>query len=148
VKTYSMNELMELTKLTARTVRNYTALGLIPKPRFAGAVTRYPRETLGKLVAIRTWQRNQKLKMPALQRTLREDDQDWDAWADDVDPVPVEAVPIAQPTPVVTAGAGLEFGEKWVQVPLIPGLMLMMRDGATEMTASVAREIQKRYRAG
>ena len=35
-----------------------------------------------------------------------------------------------------------------LRLALMLGLVLLMRDGAGEMTASVAREIQKRYRAG
>ena len=166
VKTYSMDELTELTKFSARTVRQYIAFHMIPKPKLAGSATRYSRETLGKLLAIRHWRLEQKITTTGMRRALRAADEDeWEAWAEDVDPIappppppaPVVAAKTAAPAQVAalskapaTDAAPLDgaLGEKWHHVPLMPGLVLLMRDGAGEMTASVAREIQKRYRAG
>jgi hypothetical protein len=161
-----MDELVALTHLSPRTVRHYTALKLIPPVKFAGSATRYPRSTLGKLVAICSW-RGQKMGTPQLVRSMRElagDEEECECWAEDVDPLqpPAPPAPPLAPAPVASvapafappaestdiAPSELELGEKWIQVPLIPGLMLTMRDGASEMTVRVAREIQKRYRAG
>jgi DNA-binding transcriptional MerR regulator len=166
VKTYSMNELTELTKLSARTVRQYIALNLIDKPTLAGSATRYSRETLGKLLAIRAWRFDERITTHGIRRALREwPEGEAEAWAEEVDPIApppappakvVGAAPAAH-APVVVAPAtaahpggapGDALGEKWHHVPLMPGLMLLMREGAGEMTASVAREIQTRYRVG
>jgi DNA-binding transcriptional MerR regulator len=166
VKTYSMAELTELTKFSARTIRQYIAQHLIEKPTLAGSATRYSRETLGKLLAIREWRFDQRVSTRGIRRALREwEEGEADAWAEEVDPIappppppkkpvgaaPVAAAPVvAPPKTVATAGPspGDALGERWHHVPLMPGLMLLMREGAGEMTASVAREIQKRYRAG
>jgi DNA-binding transcriptional MerR regulator len=152
--TYRMREIIERTNFSPRTVRHYTALGLIPKPVLAGALTRYPRDTLGKLVAIKHWHQVQKLSAVAIKRAIRETpDAQWEAWARKTDPPPpVAPVPVATVAPARTASAGVGAdgaqGETWHHVPLMPGLMLLMREGAGELTANVAREIQKRYRAG
>jgi DNA-binding transcriptional MerR regulator len=149
VKTYSINELQQLTKLSARTVRQYSALNMIPTPKFAGSATRYPRETLGKLLAIRKWRIDDHVATSEIRRALREHDaESWEAWAEEVDPLPKPPAKVVAPAPVTPPAPGEALGEKWHHVALMPGLMLLMREGAGEMTASVAREIQKRYRAG
>jgi DNA-binding transcriptional MerR regulator len=165
VKTYSMDELIALTNFSARTVRHYIGLRMIAKPVLAGSATRYPRETLGKLQAIRECRQSQKITIHGIKRALRAlTAEEIENWAWEVDPNEPPAPPpvtvamvVAPPAPAVSPAPevkplpveeGLELGEKWVQVPLVPGLLLMMREGAGEMTARMAREIQKKYRAG
>ncbi len=161
-----MAELTELTKFSARTIRQSIAQHMIDKPTLAGSATRYSRETLGKLLAIRQWRFDERVTTTGIRRALREwPEGEAEAWAEEVDPIApppprpataVAAAPVA-PAPVLAPSHGAAnaggspgeaFGEKWHHVTLGPDLVLLMREGAGEVTAGVAREIQKRYRAG
>jgi DNA-binding transcriptional MerR regulator len=155
---YSIDDLVTLTDLSARSVRHYIKLHLVPRPPLAGSATRYPRATLGMLNALATWRRDSGLFLADAKRRLRALTPDEiEAWAEKVDPTaaPEEDVatleaaelPSAASTAPASAGAGLALGERWVEVPLLAGLRLMLREGSGAMTARIAEEIQAKYGA-
>ncbi len=165
--TYSMDELVALTGIPARTIRHYIKEGLLPKTRYASNATTYSRETLGLLGAILQLRRGKGVSIPVHARKLRAlPPDDVEALAEELDPqaqddegeeltVATTATATATPaatatataTATPTATATLETAERWLRVPLLPGLDLMLLDGSGDVVTRIAHEIQSRYRA-
>jgi hypothetical protein len=53
MRDYSLDDLAALSGYSARGIRHYIQLGLLTRPKNAARATRYSRETLGRLAAIR-----------------------------------------------------------------------------------------------
>jgi DNA-binding transcriptional MerR regulator len=169
VKDYSLADLSRHTGYSARRIRQYIQSGLLPRPKLAGSRTRYSREALGRLAAILAW-RKDGLGSPQIKREVRalapSKVEEWaalydpEAPSEDADakaeaeagqkssspatmPAPTAPGPSAPPAPP----SPLVVGERWVRVPLVPGLDLMMLEGSGELVARLAHEIQAKYRA-
>ncbi len=150
---YSLEDLVRLSRYSARGIRHYIQLGLLARPKLAGPATRYTRETLGRLAAIRVWRENDGIAVRRVKRLLRAlPPEDVEAWANQLDPGEgKEVVPflprtvIAPSPPPALSRKGLVVAEGWVRVPLVRGLDLVLRDGAGEEVVQMAREIQGRY---
>ncbi len=154
MRDYSLGDLVSLSGYSARGIRHYIQLGLLSRPTVAARATRYPRETLGRLAAIRAW-RDEGVRVHRVKRALKALPPDeLEAWANQLDPDPATLPPqpppplaIAPPVPVAPSLPPLVTAERWVRVPLAPGLELMMREGAGEDVVRLAQEFQARYRA-
>ncbi len=166
---YSLKDLARLSGIPARSIRGYIQQGVLKKPRHAGPATRYDRETLGLLAAIRHARREHgAVQYGILKTKLRELDADEiEEWAEALDATPPAenepptpnanalstapaiptAIPTATPHATTTPTAPLEIAERWLRVPLVPGLELMMLEGSGELVKRLASEIQGKYRA-
>ena len=155
-----MSELVELSHLSPRTVRGYMLRGMIPRPEAGGALTKYSRETLGRLGVILQL-REEGLSLAAIQKDFEE--HDFESYAELLDPLEPEPascrapslpalVPRAVPSPATPATPGSRaasdgIGERWVRVELVPGLDLMLREGASDLAQRLASEIGQKYRS-
>jgi DNA-binding transcriptional MerR regulator len=155
---YSLKDLARLTGIPARSIRGYIQQGVLESPRHAGPATSYDRETLGLLGAIRHARREHgAVAYVTLKAKLRALDADEiEAWAEELDPLPavgddeptIANTPATPPVTATSPSTGpLETAERWVRVPLVPGLELMMLEGSGELVSRLAREIQGKYRA-
>jgi hypothetical protein len=105
---------------------------------------------LGRLAAIRFWRTQEGLAVRQIKREVRAlTPEQVERWASKVDPIdgtaPRDGYVILAPRPIAIPGP-LVTSERWVRVPLVPGLDLVMREDAGEAIAQLAREIQARYR--
>jgi DNA-binding transcriptional MerR regulator len=138
--TYSMAELEDLTGFAARTIRNHAANGLIPKTDYGGSQTRYGREHLLRLLAIRKLKEEfylHEVKARLAKMSL----QDLEAFV--AQPQPATGSRPAAPR----ADDGPASGERWTLILLLPGLALQVRDDAAEVVQRIASEIERTYRA-
>lgn len=147
---FDIRALTKRTGFDARTVRRYAQRGLIPRPDFAGKDTRYGREHLVRLLAIRKLS-ERTLRLDALraelsQRTFEELESLAGFTPSTSAPTPTNASPGATISKPGAAPKSLA-GERWLRIALLPGLELMMRDGAPELVTRIATEIRERYAA-
>lgn len=149
-----IHALEKKTGFDARTIRRYAERGLIPRPDNAGKSTRYTHEHVVRLLAIRklyeTTARLSVIEAELAKRSFSE----LEAFVGLAPPVnasepapredaPAKSVAAAVPTASTVPASK---GERWVKLPLLPGLELMMRDDATDLVRRIAREIEERYR--
>ena len=127
MQTYSMSDLEAQTGYSARGVRHLTAKGLLPKTKYGGNQTRYSVEVLLRLLAIKKMRVEQKVQLAQIKTALRNITLEQLAAFVGVWPAGV-ARPVAAPAPTLTEAA-LGPPERWLRVPLAPGLELMVRDG-------------------
>jgi DNA-binding transcriptional MerR regulator len=161
VKEYSLADLMRLSGYSSRRIRQFIKIGLLGRPKFAGVRTMYSRETLGRLSAIMAWRRENGLGSPQIKREMRALTlEEVENWAEMLDPEPDEESATPEPPPAAAPvlpaptnaqprepARDLLIGERWVRVPLVPGLDLTMLEGSGELVVRLAREIQAKYQA-
>lgn len=123
MQTYSMSDLEAQTGYSPRGVRHLTARGLLPKTKYGGNQTRYSVEVLLRLLAIKKMRVEQKVQLAQIKTALRNITLEQLAAF-----VGVWPEGVARPAPAL-AGAALGPPERWLRVPLAPGLELMVRDG-------------------
>ncbi len=148
---YALEDLVRLSGYSARGIRHYIQLGLLARPKVAGRATRYPRETLGRLSAIRAWRDKDGMPVRRIKRELRKlEPAEVQWWADELEfplgPAPMEIGALAPPH--ADSPSATLVGEGWVRLPLVPGLDLVMRDIAGEEVLRLAQAIQANYGAG
>ncbi len=170
-KDYSLAELSKLTGYSDRTIRRYVDLGLVPAPKRDGRMARFTREHLGRFWAIACRRREDRWGSPDVRDELQEMTlEEALEWADKRDPLAPSAAPLAssplastsvspQPTAAATIatpaeptpgapGAALAEPLRWGRIPLLPGMDLVVREGASEIVVRLAREIVAKYGAG
>jgi DNA-binding transcriptional MerR regulator len=145
VNDYGMDDLVRLTGYSGRGIRHYIQNHLIPRPKFSGSATRYPRETLGRLAVIRAWRR-EGMSIYWVKRNLKGlTAEELELWACDLDP-PEGALPEATVQErEIAPGRSLTTAEQWSRVPIAAGLDLMMRNDAPDAVVQLAQEIQAKY---
>src|SRR4051812_27473847 len=68
---WTLQQLAELSGVAARTIRLYIAHDLLPRPPFLGSATRYQREHLVSLVAIRHLRASERLGLTEIRSRCR-----------------------------------------------------------------------------
>ena len=132
-----------LTGFTARTLRYYIELGLIPGPKARGLGARYTREQLARLLAIKHLHETEKLRLDAIKRRLAKLSlADMEAL---VPPTSPQAV--AADAPIASAPTTTMAYARWDYVELIPGLELRVRSDAGPVLRRLAQEIHAQYGA-
>lgn len=82
-----IDDLVSLSGYSSRGIRHSITKGLLPRPKLAGSATRYSRETLGRLAAIRVWRDEDKLSLTRIKRELRQlTEEEVEDWACKLDP--------------------------------------------------------------
>ena len=127
--------------VSARTVRYYTAERLLPAPQFRGRATRYLREHLVQLAAIRHLQQGRRLALATIRHRLAR------LTGPELEQMAFTAFPqLALPQPALIP-RGLTPAEpdlvsvRWQHVTVLPGLEIQLRDGAGEAIAAIANEL-------
>lgn len=112
---YSLAELSALTNVSARTIRYYISVGLLPSPGREGSATRYPATTLARLRLVLRL-RDEHLPIAEIRRRLEE-------LGDD----DIEAL-LAAPTPAQPPQGALEYVRSLLasgaNVPAAPAMPL------------------------
>jgi DNA-binding transcriptional MerR regulator len=150
VDDYALEDLVRLSGYSARGIRHYIQLGLLARPKVAGRATRYSRETLGRLSAIRVWRDKDGLSVPRIKRELRKlEASEVQSWADELEfpegPAPMSVGALAPPQ--IDSPSATLVGDRWVRLPLVPGLDLVLREVTGEDVVKLAQEIQAKYGA-
>lgn len=158
-----MKQLVEASGFPERSIREYVLQGMVPRPPYHGKDTLYGDVQLTALRAIAKLREEHRMFRIAPLR----------AWFDAKSPEEVEAfvtgVPLVQaaqaapppaPPPAPPAAPPEEapvtapepplagVGERWIHLPLVPGMTLLVRDGAPEVVARLAEEIRAKYAIG
>ena len=124
-ESYTIDQVAHATGLNARTVRHWTARGLLEAPPFRAAATRYGREHLVRLRAIQEL-RGKGLRLDAIRARL------------DAPPAPVAETPLRPPPPKYPA-------ERWERIVLVPGVELHVNTAGGPMLRRMAEEIFAAY---
>jgi DNA-binding transcriptional MerR regulator len=134
--------------VSARTVRFYTAERVLPSPEFRGAATRYSREHLICLAALRWVQREKRMSLPAIRDYLR------NAGREEVRRVaglflpelaqrpaeePAQLVPVALSGPAAVS-------DTWQRFTIVPGLELHLHSTASAEVQALACAVVERLR--
>lgn len=124
-ESYTIEQIAQATGLTARTVRHWTARGLLEAPPFRAAATRYGPEHLARLRAIQEL-RKRGLRLDAIRARL------------DAPPAPAVETPAKPPPPKYPA-------ERWERIVLVPGVELHVNTAGGPMLRRMAEEIFAAY---
>ncbi|HVY45953.1 MAG TPA: MerR family transcriptional regulator [Minicystis sp.] len=128
-------ELAAQVRITPRAVRYYVERGLLPAPEFRGSRTRYGKDHLARLFAI-VAMRRERLDLDAIGRRLAT-----------LTPAELEAYLPAPPAPPPTPGAlapppaPTYASVGWAHVALLPGVELLVREGASPAVRKIVQEI-------
>jgi DNA-binding transcriptional MerR regulator len=134
--------------VTARTVRFYTAERVLPSPEFRGAATRYSREHLICLAAIRWLQREKRMSLPAIRDYLRGVDQDEVRRVAGLFLPELVAAPAVQTVESAPAAAtvAITVSDTWHRLTIIPGLELHLHSTVSADIQRVARDLSEKLR--
>ena len=124
-ESYTIEQIARATGLTARTIRHWTARGVLEPPPFRAAATRYGRDHLERLRAIQQL-REQNVRLDAIRARL-------DA------PAPLAVQSPARPPPPKYPL------ERWERIVLVPGVELHVNAAGGPMLRRMAEEIFAAY---
>jgi DNA-binding transcriptional MerR regulator len=137
--------------VSARTVRFYTAERVLPSPEFRGAATRYGREHLVCLAAIRCLQRERRMSLPSIRQYLRT------ANKEDVERVAAAVLPELAAAAVsgdgaeadamaASSGGVASVSDTWHRLTILPGLEVHLHSTASAEVQGLARSVVERLR--
>jgi DNA-binding transcriptional MerR regulator len=142
---FTAAELGAKVGMTARTVRYYTAQGILPAPQFRGSATRYVREHLIHLAAIRHLQRDRRYSLAAIRQHLAPlSAVELEGLAAVV--LPEFAEPPAAAPPAVTPAQSAS--DAWHRLTLVPGLEIHLHAAASSEVRALAQGIVKGVQGG
>lgn len=124
-ESYTIDQIAQATGLTARTIRHWTARGLLEAPPFRAAATRYGREHLERLRAIQQL-REQNVRLDAIRARLN------------APPPPTTQTPVRPAPPKYPL-------ERWERIVLVPGVELHVNTAGGLMLRRMAEEIFAAY---
>ena len=124
-ESYTIEQIAQAAGLTARTIRYWTARGLLEAPPFRAAATRYGREHLTRLRAIRQL-REQNVLLDDIRARL------------DAPQPPAAQTPVRPPPPTYPL-------ERWERIVLVPGVELHVNAAGGPMLRRMAEEIYAAY---
>jgi DNA-binding transcriptional MerR regulator len=134
---YTVRELANAIGVQPSTIHRYLQAGVLPKPPVRGRLTRYSEEHLVRARAI-SEMTSRKLSFETIKERL---ELEAAARAEAEAKARSESAPVGGPDGTMSlAGA-----ERWSRIALLPGLDLVLRDGATELVQRIASEIAQRY---
>ncbi|HEX3773170.1 MAG TPA: MerR family transcriptional regulator [Polyangiaceae bacterium] len=141
---FSAAELGAKVGVSARTVRYYTAQRVLPAAVFRGAATRYLREHLIHLAAIRALQRDQRLSLSAIRKQLESlSIEERERLAGILLP---ELAPPSSPS--AAAPSAPAVNDVWYRLAIVPGLEIHCHAATSPEVQALARAIVERVRAG
>jgi hypothetical protein len=168
---YLMSDLERLTGLSGRTIRSYIAMGYLSPPTGKGPAARYSEQQMLQAVCIArlrargaNWDEVAALvvggSMAKMRAYVKKTDPEPPApapspgpAASPFDPPALPGEPVAPARQLPRGKAGpidldqslLPDGPRWALVPLLPGMVLMVRGDAAAVVQRAAAEIIERY---
>jgi DNA-binding transcriptional MerR regulator len=131
-------------------VRFYMAERVLPSPEFRGAATRYGREHLVCLAAIRGLQRERRMSLPAIRQYLR------DTNRDEVERVAASFLPELAPPGGSDGAAAVAAAvpnssvaavtDTWHRLTISPGLEIHLHSTASAQVQALARGLVEQLR--
>ena len=154
---YTIKQLVAASHCPERSIRQYVLEGMLPRAPYRGKDTVYGDDHLIALRAITKLRKEQKMHRLAPLRAWfagksREEIAAFvtgapitpatppSAPSHPIEPEPLAPVTDPAPEPVLA-------GEKWAHLPLLPGMVLLVREGAPAVVARMAEEIRAKYGA-
>ncbi len=139
-------DLAKLADIAPRAVRYYLQRGLLTRPTFRGTATRYGREQLLRLIAIRRFREKEQLDLATIKRRLGAmTTAELEAFATaELPPGPLtDALGLA--TESTATAAPLDradgiTGEPWERIGLLPGLELMVKADASPLVRRLVKD--------
>lgn len=167
---FLVRDLARLAGVAVPTVKRYVKHGLLAPVPFLGTATRYPRDYLVRVLALRYWRMAGSKTLAQLRRQLDGVTlADMQAWVLS-HPLPAETVAevgktsagaaaaknapaVSGSAPIATAASALESADALLQVPaeawqrwtLMPGLELHLKADASPLTRSLATRLCKAF---
>jgi DNA-binding transcriptional MerR regulator len=147
---WSLAECARLAGVQPRTLRHYLEIGVLPRPPFRGTATRYGREHLFVVLAVRRLQSTENLALDVIRRRL-----------DALGPAGLEAFATEHLTPGPAATAlGIQFAQSpapfepkssvdatgaagWLHIELAVGLELHVRHDASPTVTALAERVRE-----
>lgn len=158
---WSLRELAALTGISPRTVRLYLHSGVMPRPPFKGAATRYQRRQLLWLCAIRRLRTSENLELQAIRTRLNAlTAPQLEAFvvqsltpgklaaALGVQPAPAVGARSAPPPALATGAGWIEATPRWRRLELALGLELHLREDASPQVIALAERVAAATRGG
>jgi DNA-binding transcriptional MerR regulator len=145
---FTAAELGAKVGVSARTIRYYTAQHVLPSPHFRGSATRYLREHLVHLAAVRALQRERRYSLAAIRSQLTPlGAADLERLAATVLPelgAPLASPPLPEPASLPAAPAS----DAWYRLALLPGLEIHLHAAASSEVRTLARSIVANVQGG
>jgi DNA-binding transcriptional MerR regulator len=139
IEGFTAAELGAKVGISARTVRYYSAERVLPAVTFRGTATRYTREHLVRLAAVRYLQKNSRLSLQGIRSRL-------DSVAEaEVERLAVTFLPELAPklpvTPAHTAPLPLPIHDAWHRMQVLPGLEIHLHASAGPEARTLAQTL-------
>lgn len=141
---WTLVELAALAEISPRTITEYLGKGLLTSPEFRGVATRYQREHLLRLMAIREAKLGGERSLKAIKLKLETmGSREIELWlgARDLPNEAAAALELARPDPQAAAGsvaAPAPLTQTWKTLELMPGLELSLRADSGPVVQKVA----------
>lgn len=140
--------------IQARTIAFYISEGLLPSPRFRGPATRYDREHLLRVVAIKKLQRDEKLSLSQVKRRLKtmtreqlEELARAELAKSEAMPSQKDATPAGAAEGAPARASASTAMTSWERLEILPGLELFVRSNVSPHVRRVVREIEAQFAA-
>lgn len=121
--------------MSHRAMRAWLKAGLLPHTTFRGPQTRYGADVLARAERIRKL-RDENLNFEQIQQRLAEED---------AAPRPPPPEPVVAPAAPAAPAGGIEDGETWQRIVLVPGLELLVLTRGGPLLRRLAAEIKATY---
>ncbi len=152
-------ELADLAGIKPRLIHYYLGLDLLPRPRFRGTATRYTRDHLLALLAIRRLRQEEGLGLREIKRRLATISPSalWSFVTAGIGPGPVATALGVTSSPrsaidasalVHAASASRDASESWERLELLPGLELIVKAEASPLARQFAKRMLEHCRGG
>jgi hypothetical protein len=154
VATFTIKQLVTASGYPERSIRHYVQLGIVPRPPYHGKDTLYADAQLTALRAITKLRDEHRIfRIAPLVAWFEGKSPDAiEAFVNGVafpPPAPSALPPPAPPPPPAPTTPSppnpLATGKRWIHVPLVAGMVLLVPDGAPEIALRLADEIRAKY---
>lgn len=149
---FTLAEVAAQAGIQPRTVAFYIREGLLPPARFRGPATRYEREHLVRIVAIKKLQREEKLSLAHVKRRLRtltpeqiEELGGGELANGDAAKYSGAAGAPTVATGAVASGPTSSTMTTWERLEILPGIELLVRSNVSAHARRVVREIEAQF---
>lgn len=147
---FPIEQLAALSRVPRRTIADYLQRGLLNAPQFRGTATRYDREHLLRLLAIRKARMEGERSLSAIKQHLdRMGIVAIESWVAQMQLTPevatalgVKQGPVEIPEPVHSELSLSGVGATWARFELLPGLELSARTDAGPLVEKVAQQLR------
>ena len=150
--TYTIKQLVSVSRYPERSIHQYVVEGMLPRTEYHGKDTLYGDVHLVALRAITKLRDEHKMHRLAPLRAwfAGKSREEIEAFVTGIPIAPPASAPAPEPAPAAQETRALPSepavaGERWVHLPLVPGMILLVRDGAPEVVTRLAGEIRAKY---